>query len=253
MKKIYWIFLLLTMALLVSCGAKEPEEPQEVQEDPPVVEPVSKDEEPAEMPHEEPPKEPETYDDVKVLFAGICDGADLSASLSSSRIHVSIKTDWPEEGPEAWDEAVSELESALGAAHLIAGNYGAGTVSAEILSQDGSVLASGYNGKVQYTKFEERDAEIKEGTTYLDPAETVYESLDKVDEKLAEAQEGLNGGTGSDSSENASYVLNTSTMKFHETWCSSVEDIKAGNRSDYNGSRDDVISMGYVPCKKCNP
>ena len=49
------------------------------------------------------------------------------------------------------------------------------------------------------------------------------------------------------------YVLNTNTRKFHNPSCSSVKKIKDGNRQDYTGSRDDVIAMGYEPCKKCNP
>jgi len=49
------------------------------------------------------------------------------------------------------------------------------------------------------------------------------------------------------------YVLNMNTMKFHKPTCSSVKDIKASNRWDFNGTRDEVIEMGYAPCKKCNP
>jgi hypothetical protein len=49
------------------------------------------------------------------------------------------------------------------------------------------------------------------------------------------------------------YVLNTSTMKFHYGSCSSVKDIKDHNRSDYTGSRDDLISKGYAPCGRCHP
>lgn len=50
-----------------------------------------------------------------------------------------------------------------------------------------------------------------------------------------------------------SYVANTNTHKFHEPYCSSVEDIKPENRWDYEGSRDDLIAQGYQPCKRCNP
>ena len=53
--------------------------------------------------------------------------------------------------------------------------------------------------------------------------------------------------------EQKEYVLNTSSMKFHKPSCSSVEDIKSENRRDFSGARDDVINMGYQPCKKCNP
>ena len=49
------------------------------------------------------------------------------------------------------------------------------------------------------------------------------------------------------------YIVNTNTGKFHYPSCSSVEDIKDKNRWDYTGSRDELISQGYVPCKRCNP
>lgn len=49
------------------------------------------------------------------------------------------------------------------------------------------------------------------------------------------------------------YVLNTNTHKFHYPTCSSADDIKASNRKEYTGSREDVIAQGYVPCKRCNP
>lgn len=49
------------------------------------------------------------------------------------------------------------------------------------------------------------------------------------------------------------YVLNKNTHKFHHTWCSSADDIKTKNRWDYNGTREEIIGMGYEPCKRCNP
>ena len=55
------------------------------------------------------------------------------------------------------------------------------------------------------------------------------------------------------SSTSIDYVLNKNTKKFHYPWCSSVKQIKSSNRLDYTGSREKVISMGYQPCKKCNP
>lgn len=33
----------------------------------------------------------------------------------------------------------------------------------------------------------------------------------------------------------------------------SVNEMKAKNREDFTGSRDDVIARGFVPCKRCNP
>ena len=49
------------------------------------------------------------------------------------------------------------------------------------------------------------------------------------------------------------YVLNTNTRKFHYPSCSSVNSMKDKNKDFYTGSRDDVIAMGYEPCKRCNP
>lgn len=54
-------------------------------------------------------------------------------------------------------------------------------------------------------------------------------------------------------SQGITYVLNTNTKKFHYPTCSSVDDMKEKNKQIYTGSRDEVINMGYVPCKRCNP
>lgn len=49
------------------------------------------------------------------------------------------------------------------------------------------------------------------------------------------------------------YVANTNSKKFHYPYCSSVDSMKEKNKMYYNGTRDELISMGYRPCKKCNP
>lgn len=51
----------------------------------------------------------------------------------------------------------------------------------------------------------------------------------------------------------AAYVLNTNTKKFHRPECSSVYDIKDKNRKEFFGTREEAISAGYVPCKRCKP
>lgn len=53
--------------------------------------------------------------------------------------------------------------------------------------------------------------------------------------------------------DDADYILNKNTKKFHYPWCSSVSDMKEKNKKSFHGSRDDVISAGYKPCKRCNP
>ena len=49
------------------------------------------------------------------------------------------------------------------------------------------------------------------------------------------------------------YVLNTNTKKFHYPTCSSVSNMKEKNKKEYSGSRDEIVSMGYSPCGRCNP
>lgn len=53
--------------------------------------------------------------------------------------------------------------------------------------------------------------------------------------------------------EEITYVMNTNTKKFHKPYCSSVKDIKDKNRRDTTLSREEIISQGYTPCKRCNP
>ena len=49
------------------------------------------------------------------------------------------------------------------------------------------------------------------------------------------------------------YILNTNTKKFHYPDCSSVTDMKSKNKQEYSGNRDELIAMGYEPCRRCNP
>ena len=55
------------------------------------------------------------------------------------------------------------------------------------------------------------------------------------------------------SSEQMTYIVNTNTGKFHLPTCPSVSDIKEKNKITYSGNREDLISQGYEPCKRCNP
>lgn len=51
----------------------------------------------------------------------------------------------------------------------------------------------------------------------------------------------------------STYILNVNTKKFHYPSCSAVKQMSDKNKQTYTGSRDDLISQGYDPCKKCNP
>ena len=49
------------------------------------------------------------------------------------------------------------------------------------------------------------------------------------------------------------YILNNDTMKFHTSSCRHVNSIKPENYGEHWGSRDELISWGYSPCKVCKP
>ena len=56
-------------------------------------------------------------------------------------------------------------------------------------------------------------------------------------------------GTSAD----ATYILNTSSKKFHRPDCSGAASMSEANRQTYTGSRDELIAQGYSPCGQCDP
>ena len=64
---------------------------------------------------------------------------------------------------------------------------------------------------------------------------------------LAPEEEGTTAG------EELTYIINTSSQKFHLTDCSGVDTIKEENRSTFTGSRADAVAAGYEPCGRCKP
>lgn len=53
--------------------------------------------------------------------------------------------------------------------------------------------------------------------------------------------------------EEAVYIINTNTRRFHLPSCSSVREMKESNRENFTGSREELIEEGYIPCGKCRP
>lgn len=54
-------------------------------------------------------------------------------------------------------------------------------------------------------------------------------------------------------SEESEYIINTNTGKFHRPNCDSVTKMKAKNKKEFAGSREELISDGYEPCVNCKP
>ena len=63
----------------------------------------------------------------------------------------------------------------------------------------------------------------------------------------------LADGTAGGGEEAVSYVLNTSSRKFHLPACSGAASISEANRQEYAGSRAELVSQGYSPCGTCKP
>lgn len=57
----------------------------------------------------------------------------------------------------------------------------------------------------------------------------------------------------SDGSTVGTYVVNTSSKKFHAEQCSGASKISKENKKIYKGPRESLIKNGYQPCKQCNP
>ncbi len=58
---------------------------------------------------------------------------------------------------------------------------------------------------------------------------------------------------GSSSSKTYTYVLNTSTKKFHYSSCYTIAQMSDSNKATYTGTREEVLDLGYDSCGKCNP
>ncbi len=54
-------------------------------------------------------------------------------------------------------------------------------------------------------------------------------------------------------SDDVTYVLNTSSQKFHRPGCEGIADIAPSNKKQTNESRDVLLSRGYKPCGQCKP
>lgn len=61
------------------------------------------------------------------------------------------------------------------------------------------------------------------------------------------------GFTGYTNENASSYVVNTSSKKFHKVDCKNADKISDKNKEIVNESRDELIGDGYEPSKCCNP
>lgn len=59
--------------------------------------------------------------------------------------------------------------------------------------------------------------------------------------------------TEAQTAEEMTYILNTSSMKFHGSDCAQGQGIKDSNKEIYTGDREDLLAQGYTSSGCCNP
>jgi len=59
--------------------------------------------------------------------------------------------------------------------------------------------------------------------------------------------------TQSSNEPTTSYIANKNTKKLHYPHCSSVDQMKESNKEYLNCTREQALSRGYDPCKRCTP
>lgn len=89
-------------------------------------------------------------------------------------------------------------------------------------------------------------------TGYTNESSNSSDSTDKSSSFSGYSDEGssFSGYTNESAS---SYVVNTSSKKFHTTDCKNADKISNKNKKIVNKSRDELIADGYEPSKCCNP
>lgn len=60
-------------------------------------------------------------------------------------------------------------------------------------------------------------------------------------------------GSAEDEGQGNEYILNIKSKKIHYPDCESVNKISEQNKSEYTGTREELIKQGYDPCGTCDP
>ena len=141
MKKAFPICLSLSLALgLSGCGNASTDVPAEKPAEPVAV---------------EAPVEEQTFEDIKALFEGIIEGAEVKQSAQSNRVDLHINTQLSlDSQPDNWQSIISSLNSALSAANELAKTYELNDVTVTVTAPDETILASGYGVSIKYDVFQ---------------------------------------------------------------------------------------------------
>lgn len=130
------------------------------------------------------------------------------------------------------------------------------SVSVYRTDEDGTIIATSDGNKITFNVPASETWKAGEATgSELNSNETAYTSpqSQSQNEKSTNVTEEPSIDADSKVTTENTYILNTNTKKFHYPACSSVDQMAEKNKQVYSGSRDEIIAMGYDPCKRCNP
>lgn len=113
--------------------------------------------------------------------------------------------------------------------------------------EQGSIVAVSDGEKITWNSAPDTNWEAGEP---LEPDDEV-----DVDEAVSVngVEKAANTKDGKEKNSTTSYILNTNTKKFHLPECRSTTQIQEKNCQESDLDREELIQMGYEPCKNCNP
>lgn len=136
------------------------------------------------------------YSEIVDLFSSVIPDSEVKVKLRDGKtLFAKITTQFPSESPpEGWEDTLASFGEALAAADEKKEECGASAATAEIRTADDVILASGYNGAVQFNKFVEKD--IGGDLEYNPPTISKHE-YDQISVGMTLSQvRGIVGGDG---------------------------------------------------------
>ena len=167
------------------------------------------------------------------------------------------------------EEAMAESGLDLKADVLKAGHHGSSTSTSDAflaaVNPDYAVISCGKDNSYGHPHQETMDklnaADISIFRTDEQGTVVAVSDGSSITWSSAPDTEGVSGSEASPdqqtdedlTGQTTSYVLNQNTMKFHTPDCSSVAQMKEENRVYFEGTREEIMEMGYTPCGQCEP
>lgn len=186
--------------------------------------------------------------------AGMADGV-----LESSEAYAEIANAWSDGYDSGYEQATADLETVAANATTSTSSHDSGYMAGytDGYSAAGgeedieTIYERGYEAGLEAGSSFDYDSAWQEGYDYGYRYGLSSSSTNTASSNTAPAPQVVE--TPAPVVTTYDYIINTSTGKFHYSWCSSVWQMKESNKWYYNGTHDDVVNMGYVPCQRCCP